>query len=511
MEAPLEKEELEWIPVKTTKTNPEAVYKCDKCPKSTLTHPNYHKAGIIACVLGKKCYKLEEVVQKMLKCRNWTYKSIHKVGKNPTITFTCENGHDNTLTYESLRKGSGCKTCTVNKRIKPKVETEKIERTNCGCKGNEFDGSTVVCPHYNHKIDPAGGADEWSYELNPGIIPETVAPSSAVKYWYKCKNNWCNMSYQQMPNSRRHGARCGYCSGKKVCGWNSLQTNYPEVCKELDPENASRATEVTSKSGLTLNWICYKHGEPPFIYPMKVINKVEGAGCPACNVVGYKQRHGGHEVFLEDVRRVHGDKYEYHHPYQGAHTLINIYCPAVSKSTGDVHGYFMQTPDNHKSGQNCPKCARESTESKLVKDIKEVLTELGFKLDVDYFMERSLTGLVSLKENPLYLDFCIPGYNLIIEADGQQHFEGFKYANGEGKYEEGRVRDLIKDKYCIEKGVNLLRIPYSKKIDLIRVIIVETLKKIITGERIIFTYKEFYEENKALIDQSGVKYLEMGV
>lgn len=62
----------------------------------------------------------------------------------------------------------------------------------------------------------------------------------------------------------------------------------------------------------------------------------------------------------------------------------------------------------------------------------------------------------------LPFDFYISEDNTLIELDGRQHFKEVPYFNQhEGLIERTR-RDTIKDKYCTNKGINLLRIGYSE-------------------------------------------------
>lgn len=53
------------------------------------------------------------------------------------------------------------------------------------------------------------------------------------------------------------------------------------------------------------------------------------------------------ENFIEQARKVHGDKYDYSKvDYVDANTLVSIICPN--------HGEFKQTPSSHLSGHGCP-------------------------------------------------------------------------------------------------------------------------------------------------------------
>lgn len=62
-------------------------------------------------------------------------------------------------------------------------------------------------------------------------------------------------------------------------------------------------------------------------------------------------------------------------------------------------------------------------------------------------------------------DFYLPQYNLFIEYDGQQHFEpirfrGMKIEDVNNSFKKIQEHDKIKNRYCEENNINLLRIPY---------------------------------------------------
>ena len=49
---------------------------------------------------------------------------------------------------------------------------------------------------------------------------------------------------------------------------------------------------------------------------------------------------------------------------------------------------------------------------------------------------------------------------ILIEFDGEQHFEPVEYFGGEEKFLIQKERDKRKNKYCEENNIPLLRIPY---------------------------------------------------
>ncbi len=61
----------------------------------------------------------------------------------------------------------------------------------------------------------------------------------------------------------------------------------------------------------------------------------------------------------------------------------------------------------------------------------------------------------------LPFDFYIPEQNKIIEYDGLHHYEPIERRGGEVKFRTIRENDAIKNKYCTDNHIELLRIPYT--------------------------------------------------
>ena len=81
---------------------------------------------------------------------------------------------------------------------------------------------------------------------------------------------------------------------------------------------------------------------------------------------------------------------------------------------------------------------------------------------------------ISINDDKYRFDFYLPQYNLIIEYDGQQHYEPVRFhgdnvEENERTFKEIQEHDKIKNRYCEENNINLLRIPYweSKNIETI--------------------------------------------
>ena len=60
-------------------------------------------------------------------------------------------------------------------------------------------------------------------------------------------------------------------------------------------------------------------------------------------------------------------------------------------------------------------------------------------------------------------DFFISSLNICIEYDGRQHFESIDYYGGVEAFERLKKNDAIKNKYCNDNDIRLVRISYKMK------------------------------------------------
>ncbi len=93
--------------------------------------------------------------------------------------------------------------------------------------------------------------------------------------------------------------------------------------------------------------ICKTHGK----FMQQPNNHLLGNGCPECgkNQTSEKLKSSTLQ-FIERAKSIHKESYDYAKVnYINANTKVMILC--------NKHGMFQQQPNNHLSGQGCPKCA----------------------------------------------------------------------------------------------------------------------------------------------------------
>lgn len=84
-------------------------------------------------------------------------------------------------------------------------------------------------------------------------------------------------------------------------------------------------------------------------------------------------------------------------------------------------------------------------------------------LEVEYKPQHQFPDCRHLR--PLPFDFWLPVLNAAIEYDGITHFKDVY-----GDFEKIQKRDAIKTKYCADNGIKLLRIPYTERANIDKVI-----------------------------------------
>ena len=97
--------------------------------------------------------------------------------------------------------------------------------------------------------------------------------------------------------------------------------------------------------------------------------------------------------------------------------------------------------------------------------LRKILVDIG----IEFIPEYSFKDCINPHTGGLLkFDFYLPSYNCCIEYDGEQHFKGWrKSSHPKSSLQQVRFRDKIKNEYCKEHNIILIRIPYTEynKID----------------------------------------------
>ena len=128
--------------------------------------------------------------------------------------------------------------------------------------------------------------------------------------------------------------------------------------------------------------------------------------------------------------------------YVNAHSKILLKCPK---------GHIFKTKYNtFQQGFRCPICNESKGENK----IKEILNNFNIGYIMQYKFDDCKFKYV------LPFDFYLPQYNCCIEFDGEQHYKIIKHFGGFDKFVDTKIRDTIKNEYCKNNDIKLIRISY---------------------------------------------------
>ena len=162
-----------------------------------------------------------------------------------------------------------------------------------------------------------------------------------------------------------------------------------------------------------------------------------GRRCPYCQNKVKISKDEANQTFMKYGYEIIGD-------YINTITPVLVRCPRK-------HEYKV-TLGNFKSGKRCREC-KNNYKGEL--KIRDFLEEIGEVFETQY----KFKDCRNIFELPF--DFYLPKYNLCIEYDGIQHFEPIEFFGGELSLEERKLKDSIKDKFCENNNINLLRISYK--------------------------------------------------
>ncbi len=183
-------------------------------------------------------------------------------------------------------------------------------------------------------------------------------------------------------------------------------------------------------------------------------NHLLGRGCPLCSKEKIRNTHTkSKQEFLSRAEEAHPEHwYDYSlAEYINFSTKINIRCRRCNN-------IFAQAPSEHVQGRGCPFCWRGfSCSENLVKKFLD-------KKKIEYAQQKTFVDCINPEtRRKLKYDYYIPELKLLVEYDGELHYEAREHFGGAKTLELVRFRDKIKNDYASLNDINLLRVPFFDK------------------------------------------------
>ena len=213
-----------------------------------------------------------------------------------------------------------------------------------------------------------------------------------------------------------------------------------KICKDNDYELLTDESEFTDVRML-IKYKCKKHG----IKEQTLDHMIHGHRCYDCS---YEERGLNCRLSIEYVKSViesyNNNKLLNPNDYIGAGVRnLRIECGFCGKT------YTTSFADYVCNNQiRCKSCAQS-----------ESIGEMRIRIflednDIEFIQEKIFEDCKDKRCLPF--DFYLSKYNLIIEFDGQHHYKEI----GFGNHESTKRHDEIKNQYCKDNNIDLLRIPY---------------------------------------------------
>ena len=261
----------------------------------------------------------------------------------------------------------------------------------------------------------------------------------------------------------------------RKCGWLKTRVTLEEAierAKAVHGDKYDYTTAVlTHGKETTITIRCRVHGD--------FTQRLDGHlryGCEQCARDELKLTN---EDFIERSKLVHGETYDYSLvKITGINDKVDILCAK--------HGKFEQRPYDHYRGNGCPKC-KTSHGERLIKLFLE-------KNHIAYETEHKVAN------TPYRYDYYIPEINLLIEYDGQLHFNRNNSYGGVQALKHVQRLDKIKDALAHEQGYFLMRIHYKDYRNLQELII----KHI--NDMYPYRYNnKFYKTKEQLLEENSIE------
>ena len=292
----------------------------------------------------------------------------------------------------------------------------------------------------------------------------------------KCScGNIFQVDFNTFKKGQQQCKKCGMKirSKKRIESINSKTEYYSyEKIKNIIENNSTAKLISKEYNGcfekIELKCECGNHFKQTFNHINQKIKNNKEILCPSCVK---KISDDGFRWSEEKINKKIFDKYGYQkfsvYDYKG-YTNIKSKIKFIHNECGHIFECKLSTLIYF--GRLCPNC-----ETKYSKGVYKIMHYLD-KEDIEYIQEKSFNDCKYQRKLPF--DFYLPKYNCCIEYDGEQHVRATNLYGGENNLEKIKKRHKIKDDYCIDNDIPLLRISYKEN-DFIDEIINNFISKLI--------------------------------
>ena len=347
---------------------------------------------------------------KLIHGNKYDYSFVNYKSSDKKVEIFCKKHGKFSQKPSHHKRGNGCPECAYENSFGPRIKTNDFISISKNKHNNFYSYEKSVYTGNKNKVIitcPIHGdfKQNAKYHMNGGGCPKcNIGKGLRNKGKFKYKNN----EFIEMCE-KVHSNKYDY-----------LETKYKGVKNKVKV-------------------ICPTHG----LFLVRAENHINGVGCNKC---AYDEKKRNKSQLICELNKIHIFKYNYHitNNYISTKDKIEVVCPE--------HGKFIQELGVHLKGSGCTLCKTKSRGEIYIKKILE-------NNKIKFIREKSFEKIESMKR--LRFDFWLPELNTIIEYDGKHHFEPIEYFGGNKTFDKVKKNDKIKNLFCLDNNINLLRISYK--------------------------------------------------
>lgn len=262
-----------------------------------------------------------------------------------------------------------------------------------------------------------------------------------------CQCEKCNYIWKAKPEKLVRGTGCPKCFiERRKTKITRTHEEFVDIMSKINPQIQIIGTYVRNK--VKVKSKCLICGHEWNTLPS---NLLQGFGCPKC--VSNKRKEDllkSHEEFIEELK-IKNPKIKVIGKYVNNRTKILCKCVVCEHTWSAEPGNLLRT-----NGTGCPKCNFSKGEKKI--------DEFLCTHDIANIPQKKFDDLVGIHGWKLSYDFYIPSFNVLIEYQGEQHYEPIKFGKtieyGIKRLKTQQMNDSIKREYAKNNNMELLEIPY---------------------------------------------------
>ncbi|ARF12345.1 hypothetical protein Klosneuvirus_5_15 [Klosneuvirus KNV1] len=383
--------------------------------------------------------------------------------KNGKIPIEVECGECHTrynVRLQSYLKNSRCNECAIRKRgIKkrtPEDEVKKfVEKKGdifirlffikgrarvefiCGfCKKN----FQVV--YFNYQRRSGCRCQQTNFKLNYDYIKKYIENRGDILKSNKIylstslmdiECNKCKQDYQISWDQYKRGGDCRLCNPSKK-----------KTIEEVNMIIEDRGDRLVSTEFKSCNdKLEIKCGTCDKVFETTYNVYRKSNGCPSCTFENRIENQKHSQDYVANYIKEKGD--ELISTYTRMQDKIDIRC-------GICHEIYHISFTNFCTHETrCP-CITISKGERIIKEYLE-------KNNIKYIHQKKFPDL--RRTLPLSFDFYLSNYNVLIEFDGSIHFKSNDLLGGKKAFDDRRDSDIIKNIFCLNNKIPLLRISYN--------------------------------------------------